>query len=301
MPDTTDTHTWRELHTETGSYPSVTYLLIDDLHVGQMEGVQRTLCPPEKHPEPVVRTEKPWEGDGVWMHNGWLYDHDEQVFKLWYHCHEPSFREEYPDLGWPYRRAYAVSADARTWEKPDLGVVEWQGNTHNNLVAFPPAGGDGPNANVFMDPRNDDPNSRYMALSSERHPRQPGEKAITWPGGPDAKDNPNGRGFYLCDSPDGFTWTRRPKIIMSHALCMDGPTLHGFDEDLNAWIIWWRPRIQLYGGPKFRTMGISIASDLERVPYPQMALVPDAGDAPGTEFDRCASVKVSGGYVALVR
>ena len=301
MPDTTDTNTWRELHTETGSYPSVTYLLIDDLYVGQMEGVQRTLCPPEKHPEPVVRTEKPWEGDGVWMHNGWLYDHDEQVFKLWYHCHEPSFREEYPDLGWPYRRAYAVSADARTWEKPDLGVVEWQGNTHNNLVAFPPAGGDGANANVFMNPHNDDPNSRYMSLSAERHPRQPGEKAITWPGGPAAKDNPNGRGFYLCDSPDGFTWTRRPEIIMSHALCMDGPTLHGFDEDLNAWIIWWRPRIQLYGGPKFRTMGISIASDLERVPYPQMALVPDAGDAPGTEFDRCASVKVSGGYVALVR
>ena len=227
MPDTTDTNTWRELHTETGSYPSVTYLLIDDLYVGQMEGVQRTLCPPEKHPEPVVRTEKPWEGDGVWMHNGWLYDHDEQVFKLWYHCHEPSFREEYPDLGWPYRRAYAVSADARTWEKPDLGVVEWQGNTHNNLVAFPPAGGDGPNANVFMDPRNDDPNSRYMSLSSERHPRQPGEKTVTWRGGPNPTFDPNGSGFYLYDSQDGFTWTRRPKIIMSMALCMDGSTLHG--------------------------------------------------------------------------
>ena len=297
MSDATCTSDWQELHVETGFYPPVTYLLIDDLHIRRMEGVQRALCEPQKHPEPVVQARKPWEGEGVWMHNGWLYDRDEKVFKLWYHCHDPSFYDEYPDLAWNYRRAYAVSADARTWEKPELGVVPWQGSTRNNLVDFPPAGGDGPNANVFKNPGNGDPNRRYMSLSSERHPREPGEKAITWPGGPDPKDDPNGRGFYLCDSPDGFTWTRRPRPIMSHALCMDGPTVHGFDEDLNAWILWWRPRI----GPKFRTMGISIARDLERIPYPQMALVPDDGDAPGTEFDRCASIKVSGGYVALVR
>ncbi len=165
-------------------------------------------------------------------------------------------------------------------------------------MVFPPAGGDGPNGNVFLS--RDGAAGRYMSLSSERHVRVPGERVITWPGGPEDKDNPNGRGFYLCDSHDGFTWTRRPDIIMSHALCMDGPSVHGFDEDLNAWIVWWRPRIQL-PDPKFRTMGISIASDLEKMPYPQMALVPDEGDAPGTEFDRCASVKVSGGYVALVR
>ncbi len=292
---------WQQEHVETGSYPPVTYLLIDDAHIRHMEGVQRILCKPQKHPEPVLKAEKPWEGEGVWMHNGWLYDHDERVFKLWYHCHDPSFFAEYPDLGWNYRRAYAVSADAQTWEKPDLGVVAWEGSTRNNLVAFPPAGGDGPNANVFRNPCHGDSNCRYMSLSSERHPREPGERAITWPGGPDEQSNPNGRGFYLCDSPDGFTWTRRPRIIMSHALCMDGPTVHGFDADLNAWIVWWRPRIQLPRGPKFRTMGISIASDLEKMPYPQMALVPDDGDAPGTEFDRCASVKVSGGYVALVR
>ena len=297
MSDATCTSDWQELHVETGFYPPVTYLLIDDLHIRRMEGVQRALCEPQKHPEPVVQAQKPWEGEGVWMHNGWLYDRDEKVFKLWYHCHDPSFYDEYPDLGWNYRRAYAVSADARTWEKPELGVVQWQGSTRNNLVDFPPAGGDGPNANVFKNPGDGDPNRRYMSLSSERHPREPGEKAITWPGGPDPKDDPNGRGFYLCDSPDGFTWTRQPRPIMSHALCMDGPTVHGFDEDLNAWILWWRPRI----GPKFRTMGISIARDLEKIPYPQMALVPDDEDAPGTEFDRCASIKVSGGYVALVR
>jgi hypothetical protein len=292
---------WQQEHVETGLYPPVTYLLIDDLHIRRMEGVRRVACPPQKHPEPVVKPEKPWEGEGVWMHNGWLYDDEEQVFKLWYHGHDPSFREEYPTLAWPYRRLYAVSPDARTWEKPNLGVVEWQGSRENNLVNFPPAGGDGPNSNVFKNPNRDEPNSRYMSLSSERHLRQPGERVIIYPGGPDDKDTPNGRGFYLCDSPDGFNWTRRTNTIMSHALCMDGPVLHGFDEDLNAWIVWWRPRIQLKGGPKFRTMGISIASDLEKMPYPQMALVPDDEDAPGTEFDRCGSVKVSGGYVALVR
>ena len=286
---------WQQDHAETGFYPSVTYLLIDDEHIRRMEGVRRVACQIQKHPEPVVKAEKPWEGEGVWMHNGWLYDDQEQVFKLWYHCHDPSFREEYPHLRWNYRRAYAVSADGRTWEKPDLGVVEWRGSRSNNLADFPPTGGDGANANVFKNPKGGDSDSRYMSLSSERHPREPGERAIIWPG--DEKTNPSEGGFYLYDSPDGYTWTRRPRIIMSMALCMDGATLHGFDEDLNAWIIWWRPRTS----PKFRTMGISIARDLERIPYPQMALVPDSGDPPGTEFDRCASVKVSGGYVSLVR
>ena len=184
MSHATCTSDWQELHVETGFYPPVTYLLIDDLHIRRMEGVQRALCEPQKHPEPVVQAQKPWEGEGVWMHNGWLYDRDEKVFKLWYHCHDPSFYDEYPDLAWNYRRAYAVSADALTWEKPELGVVPWQGSTRNNLVDFPPAGGDGPNANVFKNPGDGDPNRRYMSLSSERHPREPGEKAITWPGGP---------------------------------------------------------------------------------------------------------------------
>ena len=76
---------WQQDHVETGLYPPVTYLLIDDLHIRRMEGVRRVACPPQKHPEPVVKPEKPWEGEGVWMHNGWLYDDEEQVFKLWYH------------------------------------------------------------------------------------------------------------------------------------------------------------------------------------------------------------------------
>ena len=98
MSDATCTSDWQERHVETGFYPPVTYLLIDDLHIRRMEGVQRALCEPQKHPEPVVQARKPWEGEGVWMHNGWLYDRDEKVFKLWYHCHDPSFYDEYPAL-----------------------------------------------------------------------------------------------------------------------------------------------------------------------------------------------------------
>ena len=111
---------WQQQHVETGSYPSVTYLLIDDAYIRHMEGVQRVACQIPKHPEPVVTAEKPWEGDGVWMHNGWLYDDQEQVVKLWYHCHDPSFGEEYPHLRWntggpmPFPPTHGLGR-SRTW------------------------------------------------------------------------------------------------------------------------------------------------------------------------------------------
>ena len=60
---------WQQ-HVETGFYPPATYILIDDAHIRRMEGVRRVACQIQKHPEPVVRAEKSWEGEGVWMHNG---------------------------------------------------------------------------------------------------------------------------------------------------------------------------------------------------------------------------------------
>ena len=86
-------------------------------------------------------------------------------------------------------------------------------------------------------------------------------------------------------------------MLMSNSLSMDGTYVHGFDEDLNAWILWQRIRIN----PKFRTMGVSIARDLEKIPFPQMVPALDEEDPPGTKFDRFATIKVPGGYVGLLR
>jgi len=290
---------WNQKYVQTGYYPPVTYLLIDDLFVARMEGVRRVMGRPERVLEPVLKTDKPWEGKYVFVHNAFLYDPEEKVFKIWYHCHDPGFRQRHPELRWDYEKAYAISANCRTWEKPELGVVEWSGSRRNNLVSLPqPTGGDGPLANLFKDPRDPNPKRRYKAMGMERHLLRPGERPITWPGIEKhyPQGNPLGSGLYLYDSADGFTWTQRPRLQMSQALVMDGTIVHGFDEGYNAWIFWFRTR----SNPKYRTIGVSFVRDLETIPYPQAIFVPDETDPPGVQFDRFASIKVPGGYVGLL-
>ena len=106
----------REKHVRTGFYPPVTYLLIDDLFVERMEGVRRVMCPAEKHPEPILKADKPWDGLYVLLHGSFLYDHDEKKFKLWYYRDDPDFARRYPELAWRESFAYAVSTDCLNWE-----------------------------------------------------------------------------------------------------------------------------------------------------------------------------------------
>ena len=90
---------------------------------------------------------------------------------------------------------YAVSQDGLHWEKPELGMVEFNGNTRNNLVRF-----DSPHREsigallVLYDPEDPDPERRFK-LINEIHPFH------------------NIAAF----SPDGLTWTESPhNPILKH-------------------------------------------------------------------------------------
>ena len=294
---------WHQKHVETGFYPPVTYLLIDDLDVARKEGVCRVMNRPERVPEPVLPRDRPWEvgTDMRFLPGASFYDPEEKLFKLYYLVQDPAFREEHPDLKWDQRVAYAVSPDCRTWEKPELGLVEWGGSKANNLVALPYPSGGAPLENVFKNPLDEGDGARYLALCMERHVKQPGERSVVFPGGPPESENPLACGQFLYESPDGFTWTRRGSKQLSNAIVMDGLNMHGYDEELQAWILWPRARYQPTPSQKYRTIGVSITRDLERIPYPRMALAPDEDDPPGVDFDRMMTIKVPGGYVGLVR
>ena len=88
---------------------------------------------------------------------------------------------------------YATSDDGIHWQKPDLGLVEFAGNKHNNLVAFderePVV-----SAAILYDPEAADPARRFkMCYEAMR-------------GSP--KANP-----CVAFSPDGLHWTAQPKVI----------------------------------------------------------------------------------------
>jgi len=287
---------------ETGFYPPVTYLLFDDLYIEKMDRLRRSPGIPEKLPEQILGPDHPWEGLYAWCHSGLLYDHEEMLFKLWYHCNDPKFALQHPELRWEERPAYAVSEDCRTWHKPELGVVTWEGSKRNNLVKFPPYGGDGPLGSVLLNPDAADPN-RFLAMGMARFRTPKGQRPQYWYDGngfqlkkKHKRDVPITCGFYVYGSRDGFTWKRRSRHGMSGTINTDNMLAHGFDPDLNKWIIWGQARTW----DKFRTIGVSFAEDLDRIPFPQEILTPDADDPPECQFNHMAALKVPGGYAGLV-
>ena len=74
-----------------------------------------------------------------------------------------------PDEHWHQRVCLARSKDGRTWEKPDLGLVEWHGSKHNNLVDM----GEDMHVQacvIFHEPDEVDPDKRFkMAFEPRKH------------------------------------------------------------------------------------------------------------------------------------
>ena len=115
----------------TGIYPPRTHLFLDDFYISRMDGVRREIVRPThvSGEAPILRSETPWEGNSIVSRDGIYYDRDEQCFKCWYACHDP----KYPDTPVKAKRrwCYATSKDGVHWQRPPLGLVEFNGSTNN--------------------------------------------------------------------------------------------------------------------------------------------------------------------------
>lgn len=84
-------------------------------------------------------------------------------FRLWYAALDGARGEQGPANPSFWRVAYAESDDGLTWVKPDLGLVEYQGNRRNNLVLVEPVLGP-INLKVLYEPEDPDPARRYKMV-----------------------------------------------------------------------------------------------------------------------------------------
>ena len=147
-------------------------LLLDRLHISGHGLIRRTegtlypvCCPPKKPDAPFLLADQPWEsGQLNWanlrVENG--------RFRLWY---EAMTADSTGDAD--TRLCYAESTDGIHWEKPELGLIEFDGSRRNNIVM------DGRlthgiglhGVSVFVDP-NSPPEARYrcMFLGAFPHP-----------------------------------------------------------------------------------------------------------------------------------
>ena len=107
-----------------------------------------------------------------------------------------------PDDEWHQRVCLAKSTDGKTWEKPDLGLVEYHGNKNNNLVDM---GGDKhvQSCVIFYEPDDPDADKRFKMVHQTR--KYGSRLAVTY-------------------SADGLTWQESPNNPVAGWFEMAGGT-----------------------------------------------------------------------------
>ena len=149
------------------------YLVLDDRIIDEVVAAKLTLGEVTKHPRnPLFGEDKPWEPRFDNVYANVIYDPGDRLYKCWYNpfiidervTHTPP-EKRHPDWGnymdvKPNRRemglCYAASTDGIHWEKPELGLVEFNGSKQNNIVMRGVNG-----AGVFKDEHETDPTKRY--------------------------------------------------------------------------------------------------------------------------------------------
>ena len=164
-----------------------TYVLFLDMkEIQTLDNVEVVVNEAEKHPaNPVLSVGEPGEFDERRAAN-WagkvMYDEEDGIFKCWYFA---------IDFQNKRHTAYAVSEDGIFWEKPSLGLHEYNGSKDNNIILQPPQPGEADHVALIKDTEEPDPQKRYQALAVMSL---------------DPNDRSKRRN-YAHYSPDGIHWT----------------------------------------------------------------------------------------------
>lgn len=140
----------------------------------------------DRSEEAVLRADKPWENHCV---NGATVIREGDRWRMWYGAYDKNYkRDDDASL------CYAESTDGAHWTKPNLGLVEYQGNKDNNILISGPQVGGFAFSCVFVD-ENKPAGERYKVVWQRLNV----EKSAWW--------------VYGATSPDGMQWTLLPEPI----------------------------------------------------------------------------------------
>jgi hypothetical protein len=165
-------------------------LAVDDRWIADSACIRRQIHPPRMHPQPVLSADRPWEKLGIILYGTVDYN-EADGFRMWYKALD---HERFP------RVCYATSSNGMDWQKPELGICEFDGNTRNNIVFVPPGTLDGPN--VIFDP--DDAAAPYKMVIHLDHD---GRRAV-W-----GVTSPDGLNWKLQSQPFGPDFDDRPQAM----------------------------------------------------------------------------------------
>ena len=244
---------------------------------------------------PLLETERPWEAKGVGLSN---IIHDEGTYRAWGICMNAENEQ------WP---CYFESKDGMNWERPDLGLIEYDGSRKNNLI--------GPGVrrdqflglqgrvkffgwSVFKDP-SAPAEERYKALRNGELVREEFEDYLKRR--PDDWEPVADRVGKIVTisgavSPDGINWKWLPDpLVVEHA---DGQMIAHYDERLGKYVMYTRNRMvgfrseqtPEYGGlmsvaiAARRAIGRAMTDDFRRFPVSETIITPGPDMPPSDTF-----------------
>ena len=199
-------------------------LFVDDFWTTDAKEVTRILHHPERR-EVAIAGEHPWEQKI--SSAGFMRDGDR--FRAWYRCAEDEAK------GTRLRIAYAESKDGIHWEKPNLGLFEFEGSRENNLVWIGP----GTNLAPFRDPNPDVPEDERYKGVARTEGRMGSENLLA------------------LASPDGIHW----RLLQEEPILTEGPydspSVSFWDDQRGEYVAYVRG-ITGSGTPRKRVADISI-------------------------------------------
>lgn len=183
--------------------------LIDDYLISEMTGdVHPQLHQPTPR-EVVLVTGEPWEGNTSAY---FTIFQDDDRYRMVYrgsHSGKDNGNVEHPEF-----TCYAESTDGIHWTKPDLGIVEFNGSKHNNIILQ----GLGTHCFVAFKDTNPDcpPESQYKGISRGR---------------PVGK-----KGLYVFESADGIHWSLMVDQPVITQGAFDSQNLAFWDSFTNCYV-----------------------------------------------------------------
>jgi len=156
------------------------YLLLDSRIIENTQNAKLTLGTVRKDiNNPLFKEDKPWEPRFDNPYCSVIFDEEDKIFKCWYSIFIKSgARGDFPGEGlasekrawvnWTEGKrdfgvCYATSRDGIHWEKPGLGLIEFDGSKKNNIVIEFNHG-----VTVIKDLHETDPQKRYKAIHPEK-------------------------------------------------------------------------------------------------------------------------------------
>lgn len=249
----------------------------DDGIVESLHNTKHRLNPAVKWADnPVIKSDRAWEGSDTRV-SFVIYDHQRGQFRMRYSSGE--FRAggrdaegqvivlgEGDDLARQRVVCEAWSDDGVHWTKPELGLVEFDGSTANNILPAEARMG-----YFFEDRHETDPAKRYKGL------KRVGSYSGT------------GMTFSLFTSPDGYVWTpdaSNPVIDTGDQLGRWGPTdFPGWDPVRQTYVAHMENNYHMHSTYLHRrSIGRAESPDMVHWSEPETIIVVDDQDYPDTEF-----------------